>query len=297
MDIASTMGTMTALAASFMSDSKGALPQMSRTRHFMITITAVTVAAGLLLVCAIYFIVHPNLYDILLALLFVVGIGIVVGVFFGWLAANFVDSMLQSHKPSVIASLTTDIDREMNVAFELTSNDVLSFYYYNYEQSPTLGKARKLIRRALLFSVAVELLAAAILLVVFGRDYLSFVVVLGLFAVLTLLYYFFAPLLGRKSIKGLVARDYGHGKDKLTGKNKLTITPDAVTNVTEMGKSTTRWDAIEWIASTDQYLFMTVRGSGPFIVPKRAFTDEQEFKKFIDTAKTYHQAVETSNRS
>ena len=181
--------------------------------------------------------------------------------------------------------------KEMHVEYELNTDDALAFHLYNYEHSPQLGRARKLLRRALLFAVAVELLAAILLVVAFGKHYLPFVLVLCAFALLTLLYYVFSPSLMRKGLKGAVVRNYGQRKDKLTGKHKLSIAPDAVTDITDMGESTTRWDAIEWIASTDQYLFMMVRGSGPHIVPRRAFADDAPFKQFIDTAKAYYQAA------
>ncbi len=99
----------------------------------------------------------------------------------------------------------------------------------------------------------------------------------------------------RKSLKRTVARNYSQGSNKLTGKHKISITPDALTDITDIEESTTRWNAIEWIASTDQYLFMTVRGSGPHIVPRRAFTNEEAFKQFVDTVNTYYQVTEASN--
>ncbi len=262
-------------------------------RHYIRNLIIFAIAVCLPVFLVIGLVAQLSIRDLFIIALMTFGIGTVVAGLVGWLFLRFVYPQLGTNddKPSVNTNIQVSPAEKIYADYELNNDDMLSYYSYNYEQSPTLGRARKLIRRALLLAIAVELLVAVVLLVVLGRSYLPFAVALAAFAVLAILYYLLSPLLIRKSLRGVVARDYGHGRDKLTGKHKLSISPDAVTDITDMGESTTRWNAIEWIASTDQYLFMAVRGSGPYIVPRRAFANEEAFRQSVDTAKAYHQAA------
>jgi uncharacterized membrane protein len=235
------------------------------------------------------------------ALLLIVSIAIgagTIGALIGLLILRMIYAQFRSdgEKLKVGKNARDNLVEAMYIEYELNTDDALAFHLYNYEHSPQLGHARKLVRRGLLFAVAVELLAAAVIAVALGKGYLLFVLVLCAFALLTFLYYVVSPSLMRKGLRGTVARAYSQGKNKLTGKHKLSITPDGVTDIADIGETTTRWDAIEWLASTDQYLFMMVRGSGPHIVPKRSFADEAEFRQFVEASKVHHQAaMEASN--
>lgn len=225
--------------------------------------------------------------------LMAIGIGFVIAGLIGWLFLSFIYPQLRSSGEKLAVGPVEK--KEMGVEYEIKADDVLAFHLYFYERSPQPGQARKLLQRMLLFAFALAILVIIAVLAIFGTEFLPLLATLGILAVLTLLYYLFSPLLLRKSIRVAVAKQYGQGRNKLTGKHKLTITPDAVTDVTDAGESMTRWTAVEWIASTDQYLFMTVRGSGPHIVPRRAFADEQVFTQFVDTTKAYHQSAESGN--
>jgi hypothetical protein len=236
---------------------------------------------------------HASLSTILVAESIIIGAG-VIGAIIGWLVLRAVFPHLRSDgkKSTVSTNIQPNlVDKKMYAEYELSSDDVLSFHLYNYEQSPTLGRALKLIRRISLIAIAVVLFAAVILGTAFDKQYFPLVLVLCAFALIILLYYLFSPSLVRQSIGRVVARDYSQGQDKLTGKHKVSITADSVTDITDMGESTTRWQAVEWIVSTDQHLFMAVRGSGPYIVPRRAFNDDASFRQFVDTAKGYQKAM------
>jgi membrane protein YqaA with SNARE-associated domain len=231
-------------------------------------------------------------YDLLAAALLATSIGALVGGLLGWLFQYFVlESLRQlSRKPTSEDTIRNKTENECNVEYELTSQDVLNFLLYNYEKSPKLGQTRRVLRRVFLIISPVELLIAFVLLVTIGSDYFPFVIALVVFAGLSLIYYFLHPFLWRRIFKKAV-KDHVRDQNKLTGKHILSITPDSVTDSTDMGKSTSRWQAIEWIASNDQYLFITVRGSGPVIVPRRAFTDDVSFQQFVNTVTAYQKAA------
>jgi hypothetical protein len=260
---------------------------------FMIIWTAIVASVASL-------IVRAPLWVMLIAVFSYMGVGALLG-FIGWIIYRryiYPQFGIVSQK-LVVATKQASVakEREMDVEYELNTDDALAFHLYNYEYSPQTGRLRKLMRRMLLFSIAIEILIAIVLIIAIGKDMLPFSVTLGILAMLTLLWWSFSPLLIRKSLRGAVARNYGQGRNKLTGKHKLSITPDAVTDIADMGESTTRWNAIEWVASTDEYLFMLVRASSPYIVPRRAFADDAAFRQFVEEAKAYHQAAMTQQQA
>ena len=125
-----------------------------------------------------------------------------------------------------------------------------------------------------------------------GEEELSIAMAVGAFAVVTLLFYaFFYSFLRQKVAKKALQNQFEQGRNKLIGKHRLSITPDQVTDMSEVGVSTTHWRAIEYVMANDQYLFMPVRASSPHIVPRMAFSDESGFKQFVETAKAYYQAA------
>ncbi|MFC1928097.1 YcxB family protein [Chloroflexota bacterium] len=258
-----------------------------------VTITAIAAVAALTIMWLIIgLIMHAPQITLLWIALIAIGTG-TTGALIGWLILKLTYPGLRSNGEisPIDRDAQANLREKMYVEYELNNDDILSFYSYKYEHSPGPGRARKLIRRTLLSAIAVELIAALVLGVAFGNQYLLLILLLCVFALLTLLYYVFSPSVMRKSLRGTVTRNYGQGKDKLTGKHKLSIATDAVTDSSDVGESITRWNAVEWIESTDQYLFVMVRGSGPHIVPRRAFANEEAFRQFVDTAKAYRQTV------
>ena len=85
-------------------------------------------------------------------------------------------------------------------------------------------------------------------------------------------------------------KDYGPNKNRLIGKHKFSATPTKMIDISNVGETESSWDAIEYVVTTDQYLFLHVRASGPYIVPKRAFPDDQAFRRFAETVTAYHHA-------
>jgi len=153
-----------------------------------------------------------------------------------------------------------------------------------------IGRRMRLIKRIFLIISAVMLVVALVMIAVFDRQKLILVIIVSACAILIFLTSMFFPILTRILILKVANRNYRIEPNKTTGKHKLSISMDSVTDSSNEGESTTHWNAIEWIESTDQYLFMMVQDSVPHIVPRRAFTDEQAFKRFVDTAEAYHHA-------
>ena len=138
-------------------------------------------------------------------------------------------------------------------------------------------------------------LAVASLILVFFPEYNLLAIALFVISALLFLWAIFYYMIVRKVFRKSVVRNNSWGMNKLTGKHNLSITPDNVTHRNNLIESTNPWSDVEWIKSTDKYLFIKVHGLGPYIVPKRAFTNEEEFKLFIDTARTYYESAKAGN--
>jgi hypothetical protein len=180
---------------------------------------------------------------------------------------------------------------ETGIDYELTADDLIQFLQYNYDHSPRRLYIRKLWKRSLIFIIFVVLLAAIVILVLFGKEFLVTILTLCGVALLTFLSLIISPLFLRKVFKRIVIRPYSKEKDKLVGKHKISISANAITDITDTGESNTHWDTVEYVATTDEHLFIAVDFSKPYIVPRKAFKDKSEFQQFVQTAQSYYQVA------
>jgi hypothetical protein len=241
---------------------------------------------------------HAHLLTILWVELIIIG-AVLFGLFICWLILRAIYPELRSNdiKPPVEPIIKDVSITVMNIEYELNTEDILAFSLYNYEHAPRLGRARRLIRRFLLFAAVLSLIIAIVLITAFGQHQILLAVVLCIIAVLMVLWYFFSSLVIRKILRGAIYREYGRKQNKLIGFHKLTITPDVIADITDMGESKTNWDAIEYVAYTEKYLFITIRASGPYIVPERAFKDKHSFQQFVELAQSYYQATKAKHQN
>ncbi len=229
---------------------------------------------------------------LLLMVLIVLAAG-TIGAMLGWFIVGIIYSQLQitSRKPIVAKdeSRSSVLPGKMSVEveYELNVEDEVAFRLYNYTYS------RKLLRYMYLTACLSEILVATVLVVASGRPHFAFVFALSVLAALTLVYYLVSTSIFRKRLRWTVIRDNGERPSKLLGRQRLSVNAESVSEITPAGKSITRWNTVERVASTDQYIFIKVRGSVPYIVPRRAFASEEEFNQFIGTVKAYHQAAMT----
>ncbi|MBN1160911.1 MAG: YcxB family protein [Dehalococcoidales bacterium] len=108
-------------------------------------------------------------------------------------------------------------------------------------------------------------------------------------AALAFLWLIISPYFSKKVLKDGILNKYSQRQKILTGKHNFSINPNMIIDNSEMGDSKTYWGAVERIESTNQYLFLLTQGSGPYIVPRKAFSDDSSFKQFIDLVTLYHQ--------
>lgn len=184
---------------------------------------------------------------------------------------------------------------KLSIDYELFDYDVLSFYLYKFEHYSISGKARKMIRKIILVTAASELIAAAVIMVIAGRSFLHFSIVLAAFAIFTITYYLISPVIFRRKLRRKLLRDYKQFCGIVTGKHEFSISPESIVNLNNMGESTTLWDTIESVITTDKYIFFMIINADGYILPKRAFPDNKSSKQFFSMAHSYWKKAKATN--
>jgi hypothetical protein len=250
---------------------------------------------GLILFLVIGFIIsfwgyHASLTEILFIELIIIGVVCIATLSLWFILRKIFPSLHDSQKKQPIAlNQPENLSKELNIEYELDVSDVLAYSLYFHEGSPRKRHARKIIQRVLITGICLTLCGAIICAFVFEGPYLYAAEALVALAFLAFVWLIISPYFIKKIIKNAVLKKYSQGQNRLNGKHNFTITPDAITDSSDTGDSKTYWSAIERVESTDQYVFILPRGSGPYIIPRKAFSDDISFKQFIDLANIYHQ--------
>jgi hypothetical protein len=179
----------------------------------------------------------------------------------------------------------------MNVEYELNLDDVKAHLLYSFNHNPKMKRTRNLMSRITIPLAIVVIILALIIVLTGGKRDISAAVIVGACGVYLLLFSIFYRKFTLWIISRSLMKVYGQRPNRIAGKHQLSVTPDAVIDINEIGQSTTHWNGIEWFASNDQYLFLSFRYSIFYIVPRRAFPSEGAFNQFVEAAKSYYQAA------
>ena len=177
----------------------------------------------------------------------------------------------------------------MEVEYSLGLEDLLAWNDYRDAHSPAVR------RRHLAFPVFFLVLAAVTWVWAFGPvgqrlpggwtvagSLLALAT--GLFGVLLLLY----PALLRYGTRRLVRAMYREGQNRaFFTRRRLTITPETLTDATEISVTTMKWVAVEKIAVDQRHAYFYVSAANALILPKAAFATAAEFNEFLEAAQGY----------
>ena len=171
----------------------------------------------------------------------------------------------------------------MEVEYSLGLEDLLAFNQYRNAHSPTIRRQQFTPRVAVLIALAgVWVLSSAIV------DPSAWII-LGLFLGLVgAISYFSYPARLRRRSRRLVEHIYMEGQNRgLFTRRRMTITPETITDATEISVTTMKWVAVEKIAVDQRHVYFYVSAASAFILPKAAFATEEEFQEFVETAQGY----------
>ncbi len=150
----------------------------------------------------------------------------------------------------------------LEVAYEVTLEDVTAFALFHHAHSPHLKRRRRILQVGL---AGVMVLVAAVVAAVAKAPLLGIV---GLaFAVA---FYFMFPKRYERGLRDSVAKMYAEGKNlDVLGKTKLVMDDDFILESTPTRDVRTRWSAVEGVVETEQHVFVYVTGSTALVVPRR----------------------------
>ena len=177
------------------------------------------------------------------------------------------------------------MENKAEIQYELDLNDVKSYLDYSWNN---MGYRRALkILRILGIIFGSILIISAITFPILGQGDTSTSIALGIVGLFVTIFNFFGIEFWTRIIYQPMIKVYGRRPNSVIGKHHLSITPDGINDVNEIGQTSTHWNGIHRYAKNDQYLFLYGYVNTFYIIPKRAFPDETNFNQFIEIVKSH----------
>ena len=96
------------------------------------------------------------------------------------------------------------------------------------------------------------------------------------------------PFITRRSRRRTVKRMLREGKNLgVFGPQRISISPDWLSNASTVNQSITRWIGVERIVITPDAVFFYDSAVGAHLLPKRAFATDADFRHFVELAQEY----------
>jgi hypothetical protein len=182
------------------------------------------------------------------------------------------------------------MENKTAISYEIDLDDVKAYLVHNFDNNPKVIRSNKQMHRFVL-PLGILILVLAVINYILDKQNLSFPIILVAVGITSILISLFFSRFIRSTLLTSTLKTLNQKPNKLVGKHQMSITADAITDISEIGESTTNWKGISNFVSNDKYLFLLVRGADVYIVPKRAFPDVASFTQLVDTAKGYYQAA------
>lgn len=145
--------------------------------------------------------------------------------------------------------------------------------------------------RGTMFLRIIALLTLAIILIAVAHVQTIYWALLLLVVVALSLRSYLLPLALRRGQRKWVQTVFEQGSNARIGRHRVCIRQDELSDSTDAGESATNWSSVERIEVDGGYVLITVKGSSPYVVPKRAFANESALSQFVEAAKAWHQSA------
>ncbi len=176
----------------------------------------------------------------------------------------------------------------MEVEFVLRPDDVMALYEYAWDNpAKGAGRGARMLRWALLIILGL-LSGFSVLALVLGHYSFSVFFLPTMFILYLLLVLFRRPLLRRAARRNLAHKVNKNAK--LLGWQRFVLTPESLTAASEQSTTTLAWTAIEKIIIGERAMIFDSPSSA-YVIPRRAFADEEAFREFVATARRYRDAA------
>ena len=160
----------------------------------------------------------------------------------------------------------------MKLDYELTKQDYIAYNLFHMTYSKT---ARRLLRMQRYLIPVIFLLLPFFIARVSDIPLWYWMIT---FLITSIVWIFLFPKRMQKNIAGRVSKG-------LLGKRSLSLTEEGILEISESRESKSKWDAVENLVETQEYIFIYISSIMAYVIPSRAFTSEAERNEFIGIVK------------
>ena len=175
----------------------------------------------------------------------------------------------------------------MDVEFDTNIDDVVELNFHNLHYHPLVKRRIKSTKFLYVFLIVIFAFLGLFSIYVVSDPSIAIVTFAGAIILLILYFFQFNSSQLRKRIKKIVIKEYPKTPNDEICRSKVSISEDGFHTASDFQNSTFRWTAFSDIVRTEQYAYLFLRPGKTFVVPKRAFSDDAAFNRFVETARSY----------
>lgn len=169
----------------------------------------------------------------------------------------------------------------MKVTYELTHEDLASLIEYHQRSSPTARQQR---RGCLAVGFGAMLILPGVILMTRDKPVLATAVDIWPLLLGPILFALLANPYIRWRTRQMSNRLLSEGQNNgFYGPCELEAGPEVLIETRPSGSTTRNWSSVERVVMTPSHLFAYTSGTEAYVVPRRAFREEAEFRALADT--------------
>ena len=179
----------------------------------------------------------------------------------------------------------------MDIEYTLDIDDFIAFINYFYDHNPKIKRSLARLRNITL-PLGILFIVVPAVFTILAMLNVWVAIFMGLMGLYFILLGIFWPKYLRYNMLKNTAKIDGRRPHRVVGKHKLAVDTESITENSDAGNFSTKWESIDWLASDDNYLYLQTRRNNFYIVPQKAFPDESSFVHFVETVKAYYTAAD-----
>lgn len=165
----------------------------------------------------------------------------------------------------------------MKLEYDLSEQDYMAFNMHYIKYSKRI-RSSLFVQRYL-----ISLIFLVIPFVTGGAKYISLGGSLALAVVIYVLWVVFYPKYFNGALKKRVTKILNQGNNKsLLGRRTMSLGEDGISEMGNYGDGKIPWDSIKKVEETNEHIFVYINDVNAYVIPIRAFKNEDDKKKFLD---------------
>lgn len=184
---------------------------------------------------------------------------------------------------------------EIALEYPVTLEDMVALSAFHSRHSPQMRRSRRILQGIVVLIVAVTVVSF-LSNIVSNSDQIQWspATVVGLALPLlcpaALIFLAFAPAVRRWETRRAVRRAFPQGEANSTfGTHQLRLAPDGLTLKTNVAELVVAWPDVERLVVTKSHVFIYTGADQALVVPKSAFSQEENLQQFMQYVERYSQ--------